>query len=114
MGQMQRTVGVSNLKTAIVTAKAGRTVNPLDITITNTDTAAHIVDFFDGVAGATPIFTLFVPSDGTVGGGAFHSDREKWLTAMSQKLSPGNALAAASRNAVGGAGLEFFVDFGRL
>ena len=113
MGQLQRTTAVSNISTTIVTAKAGRTINPIAIDVTNTDTAAHIVDFFNGAV-ATPIFTLFVPSDAVTGGAAFHADQELLIRAISTKMTAGNALKAASQNAVGGSGLTFTVDYGRL
>ncbi len=120
MGQLQRSV-ISNAvnpggpAVAVVSAKAGRVPAPLDITITNPDTVQHIVDFFDGVVSTAPIFTIYVPSDGTVGGGAnTYSFERDGLPALSQYITPGNALTAASRDAVGGGGLIFWTDFNRL
>lgn len=114
IGQLQRVTAVSNTKTAIVTAKAGRVINPHEVNIINTDTVGHVVDFFDGTAGgATLIFTVFVPSDGVTGGEAdWYEDTD--ISSWTQKMTAGNSLGAASRDAVGGAGLEFTTRFGRV
>lgn len=112
-GIVQRTTALSSTKIAVFTAKTGRVVNPHEVTIINTDTIPHIVDFFNGTGGTTPVFTLVVPSDGTVGGESDYYE-DGAISSWTQNLTAGSALAAASRDAVGGGGLEVFVRAGRL
>jgi hypothetical protein len=112
-GLTQRTTAVSNTKKAVFAAVTNRVVNPHEVTIVNTDTIPHIVDFFNTTAGTTIIFTMVVPSDERVGGEAdYYEDNE--ISSWTQNLTAGSALAAASRDAVGGAGLEIIVRAGRL